>query len=515
VRRKYKEYGINEKPFVVVKADNGTYGMGIMTVRDAKELDALNRKTEQDGRHQGRPDGQRRHHPGRRADHERMNDAVAEPVVYMMDRYVVGGFYRMHAERGVDENLNAPGASFRAAGLRAEHAPAPAGRAPGASAPNRFYMYGVIGRLAMLAASYELEATDPDAEGLRLSETCPKSCCVAIFLGGVSSGRDVCTEALARRPDRRKIAIPSSGTPLAGGAFLCGIQILACGAHPGRHRCRLWRHRHQRPVCRQGGVRLRPCALHADNVYGILSIFFWTLTVIVSLKYVVLVLRADNNGEGGLVAMLALASQAVKDKPELREHAAGGGHFRHLAVLWRRGHHAGHLGAVGGRGPGGGVAHFKKYVIPLTLVMLFGLFAVQKRGTAASASFSGRSRWCGSWPLRCWACAHASHPEILWAISPHYALGFMWHQPGTTFIILGAVVLCVTGGEALYADLGHFGKSRSGWPGLVVMPSLTLNYFGQGALLLANPEAVKNPFFMMAPDWALIPAGGAGHGWPR
>jgi KUP system potassium uptake protein len=99
-----------------------------------------------------------------------------------------------------------------------------------------------------------------------------------------------------------------------------------------------------------------------------------------------------------------------------------------------------------------------------------------------------------------------THPEILWAMSPHHALGFMWAHPGISFIILGAVVLCVTGAEALYADLGHFGKRpiRLAWFG-VAMPALTLNYFGQGALLLAEPEAVKNPFFMMAPDWALVP----------
>jgi glutamate--cysteine ligase len=165
IRRKYKEYGINEKPFVVVKADNGTYGMGIMTVRDAKELDAVNRKTKnkmsviKDGQEvnqviiqEGVPT------------YERVNDAVAEPVVYMLDRYVVGGFYRVHAERGIDENLNAPGAAFvPLAFAESTHLPKP-GAKPGASAPNRFYMYGVIGRLAMLAASYELEATDPDAE---------------------------------------------------------------------------------------------------------------------------------------------------------------------------------------------------------------------------------------------------------------------------------------------------------------------------------------------------------------
>ncbi len=165
IRRKYKEYGINEKPFVVVKADNGTYGMGIMTVRDVKDLDALNRKTR--NKMSVIKDGQAVSDVIIQEGvltHERMNDAVAEPVVYMMDRYVVGGFYRIHAERGVDENLNAPGASFVPLAFEhSTHMPQP-GMKPGASAPNRFYMYGVIGRLAMLAASYELEATDPDAE---------------------------------------------------------------------------------------------------------------------------------------------------------------------------------------------------------------------------------------------------------------------------------------------------------------------------------------------------------------
>ncbi len=165
VRRKYKEYGIKEKPFVVVKADNGTCGMGIMTVRDAKELESLNSKTR--NKMSAIKDG------GTVSEviiqegvltHERMNDAVAEPVVYMMDRYVVGGFYRVHAERGEDENLNAPGSSFvPLAFADSPHLPQP-GVKPGASMPNRFYMYGVIGRLAMLAASYELEATDPQAE---------------------------------------------------------------------------------------------------------------------------------------------------------------------------------------------------------------------------------------------------------------------------------------------------------------------------------------------------------------
>ncbi|MFM6996958.1 MAG: glutamate--cysteine ligase [Limnohabitans sp.] len=165
IRRKYKEYGITEKPFVVVKADNGTYGMGIMMVRDVAELDALNRKTR--NKMNVIKDGQVVSDVIIQEGvltHERINDAVAEPVVYMMDRYVVGGFYRVHAERGIDENLNAPGASFAPLAFEESAQLPQPGMRPGASVPNRFYMYGVIGRLAMLAASYELEATDPEAE---------------------------------------------------------------------------------------------------------------------------------------------------------------------------------------------------------------------------------------------------------------------------------------------------------------------------------------------------------------
>ena len=165
IRRKYKEYGINEKPFVLVKADNDSHGMGIMTVRDVRDLQALDAKA-RDRMNTTRDGVQVQEVIIQEGvlTNERMNDAVAEPVVYMMDRYVVGGFYRIHAERGVDENLNAPGSSFvPLAFAESTHLPQP-GMKPGASAPNRFYMYGVIGRLAMLAASYELEATDPEAE---------------------------------------------------------------------------------------------------------------------------------------------------------------------------------------------------------------------------------------------------------------------------------------------------------------------------------------------------------------
>jgi glutamate--cysteine ligase len=165
IRRKYKDYGIQEEPFVVVKADNGTYGMGIMVVRDAAELASLNRRAR--NKMNVIKDGQQVNDVIIQEGvltHEQINDAVAEPVVYMMDRYVVGGFYRVHADKGIDENLNAPGASFVPLAFeQAAHLPQP-GKAPGASVPNRFYMYGVVGRLAMLAASYELEQTDPDAE---------------------------------------------------------------------------------------------------------------------------------------------------------------------------------------------------------------------------------------------------------------------------------------------------------------------------------------------------------------
>jgi glutamate--cysteine ligase len=160
-RRKYKEYGIHEKPFAVVKPDNGTNGLGLRIVRDAKELDTWKTGVQVAG--QTGPAGPMMVQEGVLTN-ERINDAVAEPVVYMMDRYVVGGFYRVHAERGVDESLSAPGASYVPLAFeQGTHLPQP-GVKPGASAPNRFYMYGVVGRLAMLASSYELEATDPDAD---------------------------------------------------------------------------------------------------------------------------------------------------------------------------------------------------------------------------------------------------------------------------------------------------------------------------------------------------------------
>jgi len=150
---------------------------------------------------------------------------------------------------------------------------------------------------------------------------------------------------------------------------------------------------------------------------------------------------------------------------------------------------------------------FTQYVIPLTLLILFCLFLVQKRGTAGIGKFFGPITLVWLLTIAALGVLHiANRPEILWALNPYHALRFIFGNPGTSFVILGAVVLCVTGAEALYADLGHFGKLpiRIAWFA-IVMPALTLNYFGQGALLLARPEAVKNPFYMMAPEWASLP----------
>ena len=248
-------------------------------------------------------------------------------------------------------------------------------------------------------------------------------------------------------------------------------------------------------------------AFTPDNIFGILSIIFWTLTVIVSIKYVALVLRADNEGEGGLVAMLTLASRAVKDKPNLRRNLMVIGIFG-TCLFYGDGvitPAISVLGAVEGLeiiSP-----KFKTYVVPVSLVILLALFSVQKRGTGGIGRFFGPITLLWFFVLAVMGISHiVGNPVVLKALSPHYAVLFIWYNTGTAFIILGAVVLCVTGAEALYADMGHFGKRpiRIAWFA-IVMPCLTLNYFGQGALLLARPETVKNPFYMMAPDWFLIP----------
>ncbi len=243
------------------------------------------------------------------------------------------------------------------------------------------------------------------------------------------------------------------------------------------------------------------------NVLGILSLVFWTLTVIVSFKYVVLILRADNNGEGGLIAMLALASQAVKDRPRLRQVLLGVGIFG-TAIFFGDGvitPAVSVLGAVEGLEVAAPALH--RYIVPVSLVILTALFAAQRFGTSGIGRFFGPVTTLWFIVLAVMGIDHIlDYPRVLSALLPHHAAQFVMDQPRVAFLALGAVVLCVTGAEALYADLGHFGKRpiRLAWFGLV-WPALVLNYFGQGAMLIEHPENIKNPFYEMAPPWALYP----------
>ena len=255
-------------------------------------------------------------------------------------------------------------------------------------------------------------------------------------------------------------------------------------------------------VFAHGHVRLT-----AENIYGVLSLVFWTLTVVVSVKYVLLILRADNNGEGGLIAMLALASQAVKSRPALRRRLLLLGIFG-TAIFFGDGVITPAISVLSAvEGLGVATPALRPYVVPVTLVVLTGLFMVQRRGTASVGRLFGPVMVVWFIVLAVLGLQHiVENPAILWALSPHYALVFLLGNPAVAFIALGSVVLCVTGAEALYADMGHFGKKpiRLAWFSLA-MPALVLNYFGQGAMLLEHPSKVGNPFFEMAPGWALYP----------
>jgi KUP system potassium uptake protein len=247
-----------------------------------------------------------------------------------------------------------------------------------------------------------------------------------------------------------------------------------------------------------GGAATTPAVL------GVLSLIVWALIIVVTLKYVVILLRADNNGEGGTLALMALAQRGVTK-------AAGtivllgiisGALFYGDAVITPA---LSVLSAI--EGIKLVTAALDPYVVPLTVVILLALFAVQARGTARVAAFFG--------PIMCvWFGVIAiaaippilRQPEVLLALNPLHAVSFMLHHGIIGFVTLGAVFLAVTGAEALYADLGHFGKRpiQTAWL-FIVLPSLALNYMGQGALVIADPKAVENPFFLMFPDWALIP----------
>ena len=244
-----------------------------------------------------------------------------------------------------------------------------------------------------------------------------------------------------------------------------------------------------------------------DNILGVLSLIFWTMTIIVSLKYVLLILRADNNGEGGLIAMLALATHAVRDRPRLRDALMMVGLFG-TAVFYGDGvitPAISVLSAVEGLEVAAPALHH--VVIPITLVVLTALFAVQRFGTGGIGKAFGPITLVWFVVLVAIGLPHVlDNPRVLVALNPLYALRFFAEHPLIAFVGLGAVVLVVTGGEALYADMGHFGRLpiRIAWYAFV-MPALVINYFGQGAMLLDHPEAIENPFYLMAPEWARLP----------
>ncbi len=244
-----------------------------------------------------------------------------------------------------------------------------------------------------------------------------------------------------------------------------------------------------------------------DNILGVLSLIFWTMTIIVSVKYVVLILRADNNGEGGLIAMLALATTAVKDKPRLRSVLMTVGLFG-TAIFYGDGVITPAISVLSAvEGLNVAEPRLEPAVIPITLLVLAALFSVQRFGTGGIGRFFGPITLVWFVALVALGLPHVlANPAVLVALNPVYALAFFLHNPLVAFIGLGAVVLCVTGGEALYADMGHFGKKpiRIAWF-TFVMPALVVNYFGQGAMLLQDPKAIDNPFYKMAPGWAQLP----------
>jgi len=241
-----------------------------------------------------------------------------------------------------------------------------------------------------------------------------------------------------------------------------------------------------------------------DAVLGVLSLIVWSLIIVVTAKYVFILLRADNRGEGGTLSLMALAQKALgrTSMVVLILGVAGAGLFYGDAIITPA---ISVLSAIEGLKVA--TPAFDPYILPLTGIVLVALFAVQSRGTAAVSTFFGPVT--AAWFLAIAAAGlfHiAGDTSVLSALSPHYAANFMLRHGMIGFVTLGAVFLAVTGAEALYADLGHFGRKpiQVAWLAFV-FPALVLNYFGQGALLLSNPKALENPFFLLYPEWALIP----------
>ncbi|MDA8166080.1 MAG: potassium transporter Kup [Desulfobacteraceae bacterium] len=244
------------------------------------------------------------------------------------------------------------------------------------------------------------------------------------------------------------------------------------------------------------------------NVLGVLSLVLWSLILVVSIKYLTFVLRADNRGEGGILALTALVTP-------IQASARGGGRWLLVllgmfgaALLYGDGMITPAISVLSAvEGLGVATPVFTPYVIPITIIILIGLFMFQHHGTARVGAVFGPVTCLWFLVLGVLGVANiAKEPAVLAAVSPLHAIGFFLRNGGKGFLVLGAVFLAVTGGEALYADMGHFGTKpiRLVWFGLV-LPALLLNYFGQGALLLDNPAAVGNPFYRLGPGWALLP----------
>ncbi|NGM88097.1 potassium transporter Kup [Parapusillimonas sp. SGNA-6] len=242
-----------------------------------------------------------------------------------------------------------------------------------------------------------------------------------------------------------------------------------------------------------------------EDILGLLSLLFWMLMIVVSLKYVTIMLTADNRGEGGTLALLELALRGVSGQKRWRlilPGLVGAGLFYGDSVITPA---ISVLSAIEGLGLIS--QRFDPWIVPMALAVLVALFMIQPRGTGAMGKLFGPIMlvWfvviggLGAWRI-------AQMPQVLEAVNPMWAYAFIAHAPWQTYMLLGAVVLAVTGAETLYADMGHFGRPavRRAWFGLV-LPALLLSYFGQGALLLAHPAAAVNPFFRMAPEWGLVP----------
>ncbi len=250
-----------------------------------------------------------------------------------------------------------------------------------------------------------------------------------------------------------------------------------------------------------------PLPITEANVLGVLSIMFWTIMVLVSLKYVTIIMRADNHGEGGSLALLALASELNANKPKSKWLLAMLGIFA-AALFYGDSMITPAISVLSAvEGLNIIAPQLDSYVLPITIMVLTALFFVQKRGTGAMGMAFGPIMILWFSILGVLGISSIAHsPHVLLALNPVYAYQFLFLDPWLSFFTLGSVVLAVTGGEALYTDMGHFGRFpiRLTWFSFV-LPALVFNYFGQGALLLDNPQAVKNPFFLLAPEWAIIP----------